>query len=108
MLGNWSFGDYFKVFRSIMSTPFVHFNLCFKKEAIAYSWELLTDVYGLPRDRLYVTYFEGDAGNGLEPDTEAKQFWRNQGVPEDHILPGNAKDNFWGMCENHFTETGSD
>ncbi|KAF8920001.1 tRNA synthetases class II (A)-domain-containing protein [Mucidula mucida] len=79
MLGNWSFGDYFK------------------KEAVGYSWELLTDVFGLPKDRLYVTYFEGDAKNGLEPDLEAKQYWIDQGVPEDHILPGNAKDNFWEM-----------
>ncbi|KAG6813654.1 hypothetical protein H0H92_008891 [Tricholoma furcatifolium] len=79
MLGNWSFGDYFK------------------KEAISYSWELLTEVYKLSPDRLYVTYFEGDAKNGLEPDIEAKQFWIEQGVPEDHILPGNAKDNFWEM-----------
>ncbi|KAE9401641.1 hypothetical protein BT96DRAFT_956506 [Gymnopus androsaceus JB14] len=79
MLGNWSFGDYFK------------------KEAIAYSWELLTDVYKLPKDRLYVTYFEGDSKNGLDPDLEAKQFWLDQGVAEDHILPGNAKDNFWEM-----------
>ncbi|KAF5389356.1 hypothetical protein D9757_004386 [Collybiopsis confluens] len=79
MLGNWSFGDYFK------------------KEAIAYSWELLTDVFELPKDRLYVTYFEGDSRNGLEPDLEAKQFWLDQGVSEDHILPGNAKDNFWEM-----------
>ncbi|KAG5652235.1 hypothetical protein H0H81_005729 [Sphagnurus paluster] len=77
MLGNWSFGDYFK------------------KEAVAYSWELLTQVYELPKDRLYVTYFEGDLANGLEPDLEAKQFWLDQGVAEDHILPGNAKDNFW-------------
>ncbi|KIK03536.1 hypothetical protein K443DRAFT_676709 [Laccaria amethystina LaAM-08-1] len=79
MLGNWSFGDYFK------------------KEAIAYSWELLTDVYKLPKDRLYVTYFEGDPNSGLEPDLEAKQYWLDQGVDEDHILPGNAKDNFWEM-----------
>ncbi|KAJ4468279.1 tRNA synthetases class II (A)-domain-containing protein [Lentinula aciculospora] len=79
MLGNWSFGDYFK------------------KEAIAYSWELLTEVYKLPKDRLYVTYFEGDPKNGLEPDMEAKRFWLNQGLAEDHILPGNAKDNFWEM-----------
>ncbi|KAF2405139.1 putative alanyl-tRNA synthetase [Trichodelitschia bisporula] len=79
MLGNWSFGDYFK------------------KEAIAYSWELLTKVYGLKPDRLYVTYFEGDAAGGLEPDTEAQELWRSVGVPEDHILPGNMKDNFWEM-----------
>ncbi|KZT63772.1 hypothetical protein DAEQUDRAFT_699743 [Daedalea quercina L-15889] len=79
MLGNWSFGDYFK------------------KEAIAYSWELLTEVYKLPKDQLYVTYFEGDPKNGLAPDTEACQFWLDIGVAEDHILPGNAKDNFWEM-----------
>ncbi|TFK54380.1 hypothetical protein OE88DRAFT_1655033 [Heliocybe sulcata] len=79
MLGNWSFGDYFK------------------KEAIQFSWEVLTVVYGLPKDRLYVTYFEGDPKNNLEPDVEAKKYWLAQGVAEDHILPGNAKDNFWEM-----------
>lgn len=79
MLGNWSFGDYFKA------------------EAIAWSWELLTEVYGLDKDRLYVTYFEGDAKQGLEPDLEAKKLWLEVGVSEDHILPGDAKDNFWEM-----------
>ncbi|KAK7677294.1 Alanine--tRNA ligase [Cerrena zonata] len=79
MLGNWSFGDYFK------------------QEAIQWSWDLLTKVYKLESDRLYVTYFEGDAKNGLEPDLEAKKFWLDVGVAEDHILPGNAKDNFWEM-----------
>ncbi|RMY37858.1 hypothetical protein D0866_02987 [Hortaea werneckii] len=79
MLGNWSFGDYFK------------------KDAIAYSWELLTKVFGLQPDRLYVTYFEGKADAGLEPDLEAKEFWKSVGVAEDHILPGNMKDNFWEM-----------
>jgi alanyl-tRNA synthetase len=79
MLGNWSFGDYFK------------------KEAINYSWELLTKVYGLHPDRLYVTYFEGNAASGLEPDNEAKELWRSAGAQEDHILPGNMKDNFWEM-----------
>jgi alanyl-tRNA synthetase len=59
---------------------------------------LLTEVYGLPRDRLYVTYFEGDVKAGIEADIEAKQFWLDQGIPEDHILPGNAKDNFWGKA----------
>ena len=76
MLGNWSFGDYFK------------------KEAIHYSWELLTKVYGLDPNRLYVTYFEGYAPGGLDPDTEALELWRAAGVPDDHILPGNMKDNF--------------
>lgn len=79
MLGNWSFGDYFK------------------KEAIAYSWELLTEVYKLDKDRLYVTYFEGDEKNGLEPDLEAKEYWLSVGVAPDHILPGDAHDNFWEM-----------
>ena len=79
MLGNWSFGDYFK------------------KEAITYSWELLTKVYGLEPDRLYVTYFEGDKAGGLDPDTEAKDYWKAVGVAEDHIITGNMKDNFWEM-----------
>ena len=67
-----------------------------QKEAVAYSWELLTEVYKLPKEQLYVTFFEGDPKNGLAPDTEARQYWLDQGVAEDHILPGNAKDNFWG------------
>ncbi|KAK5663753.1 hypothetical protein OQA88_4184 [Cercophora sp. LCS_1] len=79
MLGNWSFGDYFKA------------------DAIKWSWELLTKVYGLDPARLYVTYFEGNPAMGLEPDLEAKQLWLEVGVPEDHILPGNMKDNFWEM-----------
>lgn len=78
MLGNWSFGDYFK------------------KEAITWSWELLTEVYKLDSDRLYVTVFEGDETDGLPEDTEAYGFWK-QLVPEDRILPGNKKDNFWEM-----------
>jgi len=72
-----------------------------QKEAIFYSWDLLTRVYKLPKDRLYVTYFEGDPKNSLEPDLEAKEFWIQQGVPEDHLLPGNAKDNFWGEDAKH-------
>ncbi len=78
MLGNWSFGDYFK------------------KEAIAWSWELLTEVYGLPKERLYATVFEGDASENLEPDTEASELWK-QYLPEERILFGNKKDNFWEM-----------
>lgn len=73
-------------------------NLFLQKEAIGYSWEILTEVYKLPKDRLYVTYFEGDHKNGLVPDEEARQIWLDRGVAEDHILPGNAQDNFWGMC----------
>ena len=79
MLGNWSFGDYFK------------------QGAIELSWELLTKVYGLEPDRLYVTYFEGSEAGGLEPDLEAKEIWKSVGVAEDHILPGDMKDNFWEM-----------
>ncbi|GAB3223022.1 alanine--tRNA ligase [Hymenobacter seoulensis] len=78
MLGNWSFGDYFK------------------KDAIAWAWELLTEVYKLPKDRLYVTYFEGDKGDGLGADTETQDLWR-QYTTDDRILPGNKKDNFWEM-----------
>lgn len=61
------------------------------------SWELLTKVYGIDPQRLYVTYFEGNPDMGLEPDLEAKELWRSVGVPEDHILPGDMKDNFWEM-----------
>lgn len=78
MLGNWSFGDYFK------------------KEAIEWAWELLTEVYKLPKDRLYVSVFGGDAGDKLEKDMEAFQLW-SQIVPESRILFGNKKDNFWEM-----------
>ncbi len=78
MLGNWSFGDYFK------------------KEAIAWAWELLTEVYQIPADKLYVTIFEGDATEGLERDQEAYEYWKAI-LPEDRILNGNKKDNFWEM-----------
>jgi alanyl-tRNA synthetase len=78
MLGNWSFGDYFK------------------KEAIEWSWELLTEVYGLPKDRLYVTIFEGDAKENLPKDEEAFNEWKKW-IAEDRILLGNKKDNFWEM-----------
>ncbi|MBU3821794.1 alanine--tRNA ligase [Flavobacteriaceae bacterium XHP0103] len=78
MLGNWSFGDYFK------------------KEAIAWSWELLTEVFGIDKDILYVTVFEGSEDDGLSMDTEAYDIWK-QFVPEDRILKGNKKDNFWEM-----------
>jgi len=78
MLGNWSFGDYFK------------------KDAISWSWELLTEVYGIPKDKLYVSIFEGDEKEGLPTDTEAYELWK-QFVPEDRIILGNKKDNFWEM-----------
>jgi len=78
MLGNWSFGDYFK------------------KEAIEWSWELLTDVYKLPKDRLYVTVFEGDHAEKLEKDNDAFNFWSTL-INADRILDGNKKDNFWEM-----------
>ncbi|RME07226.1 MAG: alanine--tRNA ligase, partial [Bacteroidetes bacterium] len=78
MLGNWSFGDYFK------------------EEAIAWAWELLTEVYGLPKDRLYATVFGGDEAEGLERDQEAADIWKKY-VPEDRILFCGKKDNFWEM-----------
>jgi len=78
MLGNWSFGDYFK------------------EETIGWSFELLTKVWGIDPDRLYATYFEGDDKQNLEADLETKAIWRKY-LPEDHILPGNMKDNFWEM-----------
>ncbi|MDA9343945.1 alanine--tRNA ligase [Algibacter sp.] len=79
MLGNWSFGDYFK------------------KEAIAWAWELLTEVYGIDKDIFYVTVFEGsDDADNLEMDTEAYDIWK-QYISEDRILKGDKKDNFWEM-----------
>lgn len=78
MLGNWSFGDYFKA------------------EAIAWSWELLTEVYKIPKDRLYVSVFEGDEKEGLPPSKIALSEWKKI-VAEDHIVYGNKKDNFWEM-----------
>mgnify|MGYP002030112848 CR=1 FL=1 len=78
MLGNWSFGDYFK------------------KEAIAWAWEYLTEVCKIEKDWLYVTIFEGAEDEGLEVDQEAYDFWK-QHVPENRILKGNKKDNFWEM-----------
>ncbi len=78
MLGNWSFGDYFK------------------KEAIEWSWELLTKVYGLEKDRLYVTVFEGDKKENLAFDQEAYDEWKKY-VDPSRIINGNKKDNFWEM-----------
>ncbi|MEN8249067.1 MAG: alanine--tRNA ligase [Bacteroidota bacterium] len=80
MLGNWSFGDYFK------------------KEAIEWAWELLTDVYGLPKDRLYATVFGGDKGDGLADDNEARTYWKEY-LPDKRIMDGSKKDNFWEMGE---------
>ena len=80
MLGNWSFGDYFK------------------KEAIEWSWELLTEVYKIDPKKIYVTIFEGDASEKLERDSEAFGFWKAI-IPEEKILLGNKKDNFWEMGE---------
>ena len=78
MLGNWSFGDYFK------------------KEAIAWAWELLTAEYGLDKDRLYVTVFGGDQSEDLDVDSEAVDFWK-EWVPQERILFFGKKDNFWEM-----------
>ena len=78
MLGNWSFGDYFKA------------------EAIEWGWEFLTQIMKLDKNRLYATVFEGDSSDNLEKDTEAENFWKKY-LPEDRILNGNKKDNFWEM-----------
>ena len=80
MLGNWSFGDYFK------------------QEAIDWAWELLTERYGIDKDRLYITVFEGDAQDGLPLDQEAMDIWLKH-VPEERILKADKKDNFWEMGE---------
>ncbi|MGY8934373.1 MAG: alanine--tRNA ligase, partial [Flavobacteriales bacterium] len=78
MLGNWSFGDYFK------------------KEAIEWAWEFLTKEMKIDKDSLYVTIFEGDQSEGLDRDTEAYDLWKNL-LPEERIINGNKKDNFWEM-----------
>ncbi|MBQ1936327.1 MAG: alanine--tRNA ligase [Bacteroidales bacterium] len=78
MLGNWSFGDYFKT------------------EAIDWAWELLTEVYKIDKSILYATVFEGSEEDGTEMDQEAKEAWLKH-LPEDHIVLGNKKDNFWEM-----------
>lgn len=78
MLGNWSFGDYFK------------------NEAIDWAWELLTEIYKIDKERLYATVFEGDASDGTEMDKEAYERWKTH-LPESRILTGNKKDNFWEM-----------
>lgn len=80
MLGNWSFGDYFK------------------EDAIKWAWELLTEVYNIDKDIFYVTIFEGDESEGLERDSEAYNIWKKY-VPEERILNGNKNDNFWEMGE---------
>src|SRR5579864_6739783 len=82
MLGNWSFGDYFK------------------KEAIAWAWELLTKVWGLEKDRLHATVFEGDKSEKLAPDDESAELWRTvTDIDPSHIHLGKKKDNFWEMGE---------
>ncbi|KAL5231009.1 hypothetical protein ABZP36_029785 [Zizania latifolia] len=97
MLGNWSFGDYFK------------------EEAIGFAWELLTQVYKLPTDRIYATYFGGDEKFGLAPDDESKNIWLKY-LPKEKVLPFGCKDNFWemgdtgpcGPCtEIHFDRVGN-
>ncbi|KAF8762367.1 hypothetical protein HU200_009546 [Digitaria exilis] len=97
MLGNWSFGDYFK------------------EEAIGWAWELLTKVYKLPTDRIYATYFGGDEKSGLAADNESKDIWLKY-LPKEKVLPFGCKDNFWemgdtgpcGPCtEIHFDRVGN-
>ncbi|XP_003225388.1 alanine--tRNA ligase, cytoplasmic [Anolis carolinensis] len=79
MLGSWSFGDYFK------------------ELACKFALDLLTKEFGIPIERLYVTYFGGNEAAGLQPDLDCKQIWLDLGLPEDRILPGSMKDNFWEM-----------
>src|SRR6185437_269936 len=88
MLGNWSFGN------AVGNPP-----PYFKKEAIEWSWELLTKTYKIPAENLYVTIFEGDEKEGLPRDDESLEFWKEQ-VPEDRIIYGNKKDNFWEMGDS--------
>uniref|UniRef100_A0A672ZXJ8 alanine--tRNA ligase n=2 Tax=Sphaeramia orbicularis TaxID=375764 RepID=A0A672ZXJ8_9TELE len=82
MMGSWSFGDYFK------------------EEACQMAWSLLTEHYGLPVDRLYVSYFGGDAAFGLPPDDETRQIWLEIGVQANRILPFGLKENFWEMGDS--------
>lgn len=82
MLGNWSFGDYFK------------------KEAIDMAWELLTEVYQIPSERLYVTYFAGNEALGLPADIEARDLWIAKGFAPERVLPYGMKENFWEMGES--------
>lgn len=81
MLGNWSFNDYYK------------------KEAIEWSWDLLTKVFRLDIDRLFVTYFEGDESLGVEKDVETKEIWSSLGLSEERIIPLPASENFWEMAK---------
>ena len=87
MLGNWSFGDYFK------------------DEAIAWSWELLTEVYKIPKDRLYASVFEGDEKEGIPSSKIALDKWKTF-LPESQIVYGNKKDNFWEMGDTGPCEIG--
>uniref|UniRef100_A0A8C9XA80 Alanine--tRNA ligase n=1 Tax=Sander lucioperca TaxID=283035 RepID=A0A8C9XA80_SANLU len=82
MLGNWSFGDYFK------------------EEACCMAWSLLTEHYGIPADRLYVSYFGGDAAAGLPPDDETRHIWLEIGVPPGRLLAFGLKENFWEMGDS--------
>lgn len=79
MLGSWSFGDYFKA------------------EACSMAWTLLTEVFHIPKDRLYVSYFNGDPQSGLPPDLETREVWLQLGLPPSRVLPFGLKENFWEM-----------
>jgi alanyl-tRNA synthetase len=83
MLGNWSFGDYFK------------------KEAIHMAWNLLINEFGLPKDRFYVTYFGGNEALNVPADEEARKLWLEVGLPADRILPFGMKENFWEVIIHH-------
>lgn len=81
MLGNWSFGDYYK------------------KETCTWAWELLTERIKMEKDRLYVTYFGGNEEAGLDPDNDTRDIWLSLGIPEERVMPFGMKDNFWEMGE---------
>jgi alanyl-tRNA synthetase len=118
MLGNWSFGDYFKPEAMYVDPCSGCLSSVLSNLTSKYSWQLLTKVYGLDPSRLYVyvkactgvqprlivissSYFEGDPAGGLKPDFETKRLWLEAGVSEDHIVPGNIKVRFLVVSRQH-------